>query len=85
MAAIAARGPAAGHKLLAPEGHASVAAVAGLDANFCFINEHENTREKGTGLGNRKQKPTLRRIPAKPNWRCRLFSLPEKGIESLET
>ena len=39
-AAVAARGPAAGHKLLAPEGHAAVAAVAGFDANFGFVDEH---------------------------------------------
>ena len=38
--AVAARGPPARHKLLAPEGHAAVAAVAGLHANFGFINEH---------------------------------------------
>ena len=44
-AAVAARGTAAGHELLAPEGHAAVAAVAGFDANFCFINEHEYTRD----------------------------------------
>ena len=36
-------GPAAGHKLLAPEGHAAVAAVAGLYSNFCFVDEHEKT------------------------------------------
>ena len=39
-AAVAAGGTAAGHELLAPEGHAAVAAVAGFDANFCFIDEH---------------------------------------------
>jgi transketolase N-terminal domain/subunit len=39
-AAVAARWTAAGHELFAPEGHAAVAAVAGLDANFCFIDEH---------------------------------------------
>jgi hypothetical protein len=39
-AAVAARGAAAGNELLPPEGHAAVAAVAGLDANFCFIDEH---------------------------------------------
>src|ERR1019366_7216326 len=37
--AVAARGSAAGHKLLTPEGHAAVAAVACLHANFCFINK----------------------------------------------
>ena len=39
-AAVAARGSAAGNELLAAEGHAAVAAVAGFDANFCFIDEH---------------------------------------------
>ena len=39
-AAIAAGGPTARHKLLAAEGHAAVAAVAGLDSNFGFIDEH---------------------------------------------
>jgi hypothetical protein len=39
-AAVAARRSAAGNELLAAEGHAAVAAVAGFDANFCFINEH---------------------------------------------
>jgi hypothetical protein len=39
-AAVAARGTAAGDELLAAEGHAAVAAVAGFDANFCFIDEH---------------------------------------------
>ena len=38
-AAVAARGAAPGHELLAPEGHAAVSAVAGLHTNFGFINE----------------------------------------------
>ena len=38
--AVAARGPAARHEFLATEGHAAVAAVAGLDSNFGFVNEH---------------------------------------------
>ena len=38
--AVAARRTAAGDKLFAPEGHAAVAAVAGFDANSCFIDEH---------------------------------------------
>jgi len=37
---VAARRTAAGHEFFAPEGHAAVAAVAGFDTNFCFINEH---------------------------------------------
>jgi len=40
VSAVAAGGTAAGHKLLAPEGHATVAAAAGLDSNFGFVNEH---------------------------------------------
>ncbi len=39
-AAVAAGGTAAGHELLAAEGHAAIAAVAGFYANFGFINEH---------------------------------------------
>ena len=40
VTSIAAGGPAAGDELLAPEGHAAVATVAGLDANSGFIDEH---------------------------------------------
>ncbi len=40
MTAIAARRTAARHKLLPPEGHAAVAAIACFDSNFCFVNEH---------------------------------------------
>ena len=40
VAAVAARGAAAGDELFAAEGHAAVAAVAGLDPDSCFINEH---------------------------------------------
>jgi hypothetical protein len=46
-AAIATGGTAAGYELLAPEGHAAVAAVAGLDANFCFIDEHGKPGTRG--------------------------------------
>ena len=38
--AVTAAGPAAGNELLAPERHASVAAVASLYADSCLINEH---------------------------------------------
>jgi len=48
-AAVAARGPAAGHELLAAEGHAAVAAVAGFDANFGFVNKHGKAGTKGLG------------------------------------
>src|SRR5476649_2638596 len=40
VAAIATGGAAAGDELLPAEGQASVATVAGLDANDCFINKH---------------------------------------------
>ena len=40
VAAVSAGGAATGNELLAAEGHAAVAAVAGLDADFCFINKH---------------------------------------------
>jgi hypothetical protein len=53
VAAVAAGGTAAGDEFFAAEGHAAIAAVAGLDANFCFIDEHWGTWEQG--LGNRNQ------------------------------
>ena len=40
VTAVTAGGSAAGNELLAPEGHAAVAAVAGFDANSSFIDEH---------------------------------------------
>ena len=40
VAAVAAGGSAAGNEFFPPEGHAAVAAVAGLDANFGFIDKH---------------------------------------------
>src|ERR1019366_1421859 len=40
MTAIAAGGTAARHELLAPEGHAAVAAIARLHPDSCFVNEH---------------------------------------------
>ena len=42
MAAVTARGTAARNIFLATEGHATIAAVAGLHENFGFINEHWN-------------------------------------------
>ncbi len=39
--AVSTRGAAAGNKLLSPESHAAVAAVAGLHSNFCFIDKHD--------------------------------------------
>jgi len=42
VTAVAAGGTAAGDEFFAPEGHAAVAAVAGFDANSCFIDEHGN-------------------------------------------
>jgi hypothetical protein len=40
VAAVAAGGATAGDELFAPEGHAAIAAVAGLDSDSCFINKH---------------------------------------------
>ena len=40
VAAVAAGGAAPGDELFAAEGHAAVAAVAGFDADFCFIDKH---------------------------------------------
>ena len=40
MTAVAAGRSSARHELLAAKGHAAIAAVAGFDSNFCFINEH---------------------------------------------
>ena len=40
VAAVAAGGAALGNEFFAAEGHAAVAAVAGLDADSCFVNEH---------------------------------------------
>src|ERR1700733_1253492 len=38
--AVAARRAPARNKLFSPEGHATVAAISGLDQNSCFIDEH---------------------------------------------
>src|SRR6185437_1370536 len=40
MAAVAAGGASAGNELFAAEGHAAIAAVAGLDSDSCFIDKH---------------------------------------------
>ena len=40
MAAVTTGGTALGNELFAAEGHAAVAAVAGLDADSCFVNKH---------------------------------------------
>jgi hypothetical protein len=44
-AAVAAGGTAARDELFAAEGHAAVAAVAGFDANFGFVEEHGKGRD----------------------------------------
>jgi hypothetical protein len=83
-AAIAATWTTAGNELLPPEGHAAVAAVAGLDANFCFIDEH--------GLpGIRGQRSELRElrfadygIHVSQKVRYRLSSLPEEAYNRLQ-
>jgi hypothetical protein len=43
VASIAAAGTAAGYELLAPERKTAVAAVAGLDVDYNFINKHGST------------------------------------------
>ena len=48
VAAVAAGGSPAGNELLAPEGHAAVAAIAGLDANARLIDEHKRLKLKST-------------------------------------
>ena len=53
MATIAAIRSAALDVFLAPKTQAAVTAVAGLDANSCFINEFHTLRV----LGNRNEKP----------------------------
>ena len=56
-AAVSSTRTAAGNELLAPEGHAAVTAVAGFDANFCFIDEHGLP-----GSGVRDRKSALRKL-----------------------
>ena len=55
VTSIDARRAAAGDEFLTPEGHASIAAVAGLDANFSFIDEHERPGNWELGSGIRKE------------------------------
>ena len=43
LAAVAARGAAARDELLPAEGHAAVAAVAGFDPDFGFVDEHQKS------------------------------------------
>ena len=40
MTAVATRRTSARYELLAPEGHAAIAAVASFHSNSCFVNEH---------------------------------------------
>ncbi len=66
-AAIATRRPAARNELLPPERHAAVPAVASLNSNFGFINEHNHVgadafvRPSGAKLRNfaERKKPRL--------------------------
>ena len=51
-AAVAAGGAAAGNELFAAKGHAAIAAVARLDPDFCFIDEHNSRWISGLGRGN---------------------------------
>jgi hypothetical protein len=45
VAAVSARGTTAGNEFFAAKSHGAVAAVAGLDTDSCFINEHVNLAE----------------------------------------
>ena len=49
LAAVAAGRAATRHELLPAESEAAVAAVAGFDANFSFINEHRPTNLHAAG------------------------------------
>jgi hypothetical protein len=40
MTAVTTGRTSTGNELLAPEGHAAVATISGLDANSSFINKH---------------------------------------------
>ena len=55
VAAISAGGATARDELLPAEGHAAVAAVAGFDTYFCFVEEHKDLfqvyRPAPTGCG----------------------------------
>src|SRR5579859_7630701 len=79
--AIAARWTSAGHKFFPAKGHATVAAVAGLHPNDCFINKHAcylivQSREKiplesrglrtGPGTAQAQQTPPLISWPLRP-------------------
>ena len=50
VAAVAAGGTAAGDEFFAAEGHAAVAAVAGFDADLCFVDEHGAGRSTLLGV-----------------------------------
>ncbi len=53
VSAVSAGGAAAGNEFFAAEGHAAVAAVAGLDADFCFVDEHVLFSLAGGGRASR--------------------------------
>ena len=50
IAAVPTRRPATGFERLAPERNASVAAVPGLDSNFCLIDKHKSSRSSLVSL-----------------------------------
>jgi len=66
-ATVAAGRPAAGNKLLPAKGHASVAAIAGLNPDDCFINKHavyiDCTGQGGDSPERRKGGPAVAAVP----------------------
>src|SRR6185312_4827369 len=53
-AAIAAGGAAAGHELFPTKRHAAVAAIAGFDSDYCFVNKHAYLLIVQANAGDRK-------------------------------
>src|SRR5579864_829818 len=68
LAAVAPGGPAARDEFLASEGHAAVAAVAGGDSDFGFIDEHGRVVGRSSLVVQPKQKP---RPEGEAAWRGR--------------
>src|SRR5690606_10590472 len=52
VAAVASVRSSHGHELLPPEAHAAVAAVAGDDADFGFVDEFHGGKSREWGMGN---------------------------------
>src|SRR5579862_3132365 len=62
LAAVSAGGAAARNKFLAPEGHATVAAVTGFNLDFCFVDEHR--RRSLAKFRPKNKSPVRRRGPS---------------------